>query len=120
VLPHIAAAVGGATTIMLDGGVRRGADIVKALALGADLVLVGRAALYGVAAGGEPGVRRTLQILKSEVDRVLALLGCRSIAELGPQRLFGAVGRGTHSRPAMIALSAKLGSSSSSGSRSPG
>jgi isopentenyl diphosphate isomerase/L-lactate dehydrogenase-like FMN-dependent dehydrogenase len=87
VLPQIAAAVGGRMAIFVDGGVRRGADIVKLLALGADMVFVGRAALYGVAAGGEAGARRTLEILRSEVDRVLAFLGCSSIAELGPQHL---------------------------------
>jgi isopentenyl diphosphate isomerase/L-lactate dehydrogenase-like FMN-dependent dehydrogenase len=89
VLPEIATAVGGQTTIIIDGGVRRGADIVKALALGADLVLAGRAPLYGVAAAGESGVRRALQILKVETDRVLALLGCSSIEELGPHVLHG-------------------------------
>lgn len=83
VLPEIAAAVGSQTTILLDGGVRRGSDIVKAIALGADLVLVGRAALYGVAAAGERGVQRALQILRTEVDRVFALIGCRSVEELG-------------------------------------
>ena len=90
VLPEIAAAVGAQTTIIMDGGVRRGADIVKALALGADLVLAGRAALYGAAAAGESGVRRALQILKTETDRVLALLGCTSIEELGPHVLHAA------------------------------
>jgi isopentenyl diphosphate isomerase/L-lactate dehydrogenase-like FMN-dependent dehydrogenase len=84
VLPQIASAVGDQLAIAVDGGFRRGADIVKALALGADLVFVGRPALYGAAAGDEAGVRRTLQILKNEVDRVLALLGCRTIEELGP------------------------------------
>jgi len=84
VLPRIAAAVGGRMAIFLDGGVRRGADIVKALALGADMAFVGRAAAYGVAADGEAGARRALQILKSEVDRVLALLGCTSLDDLGP------------------------------------
>lgn len=87
VLPQIASAVGDQLAIAVDGGFRRGADIVKALALGADMVFVGRPALYGAAAGGEAGVRRTLQILKNEVDRVLALLGCRSLDELGPQFL---------------------------------
>lgn len=87
VLPQIAAAVGGRIAILVDGGVRRGADIVKLLALGADMAFVGRAALYGVAAAGEPGARRALEILRSEVDRVLAFLGCNSIAELGPQHL---------------------------------
>jgi isopentenyl diphosphate isomerase/L-lactate dehydrogenase-like FMN-dependent dehydrogenase len=89
VLPEIAAAVGAQTTIVMDGGVRRGADIAKALALGADLVLVGRAALYGVAAAGEAGVRRALQLLKAETDRVFALLGCNAVDELGPEYLLG-------------------------------
>jgi isopentenyl diphosphate isomerase/L-lactate dehydrogenase-like FMN-dependent dehydrogenase len=87
VLPPIAAAVGGRIAVFLDGGIRRGADVVKALALGADMVFLGRAALYGVAADGENGVRRALDIMSSEVDRVLAFLGCNSIAELGPQHL---------------------------------
>jgi isopentenyl diphosphate isomerase/L-lactate dehydrogenase-like FMN-dependent dehydrogenase len=102
VLPAIAAAVGERAAILLDGGVRRGADIVKALALGADLVLVGRAALYGVAAAGEAGARRALQILRSETDRVLALLGCGSVDELGPHFLHAA-GKSAHaSRPAKV------------------
>jgi isopentenyl diphosphate isomerase/L-lactate dehydrogenase-like FMN-dependent dehydrogenase len=87
VLPQIAAAVGDRLTIMVDGGFRRGTDIVKALALGADMVFIGRAAMYGAAAGGEAGVRRALQLLRSEIDRVLALLGCCSIEELGPHNL---------------------------------
>ena len=86
-LPHIAAAVGSRLVIMVDGGIRRGSDIIKALALGADMVFVGRAAMYGLAAGGEPGVRRALQLLRAEMDRVLALLGCASIEDLGPQYL---------------------------------
>lgn len=85
VLPQIAAAVGSQLAIMVDGGFRRGSDIVKALALGADMVFVGRPAIYGVAVGGEDGVRQALRILGREVDRVMALLGCCSIAELGPQ-----------------------------------
>jgi L-lactate dehydrogenase (cytochrome) len=84
VLPQIAAAVGGGVALFVDGGIRRGADIVKALALGAHMAFIGRAALYGVAAGGQAGARRALQILKAEVDRVLALLGCNSLDELGP------------------------------------
>lgn len=86
-LPQIVSAVGGQLTIMVDGGIRRGSDIVKALALGADMVFVGRAAMYGLAAGGEAGVRRALQLLRAEIDRVLALLGCASIDALGPQYL---------------------------------
>ena len=87
VLPQIAAAVGGRIAVFADGGARRGADIVKLLALGADMAFFGRPALYGVTAAGEQGARRALEILKTEVDRVLAFLGCSSIDELGPQHL---------------------------------
>ena len=87
VLPQIAAAVGDRMALFVDGGVRRGADVVKALALGADMAFIGRAALYGVAAYGEAGVRRALQILRSEVDRVLALIGCASVTELEPRHV---------------------------------
>ena len=66
----------------MDGGVRRGSDIVKALCLGARAVLVGRAYAYGLAAGGHAGVVRALQILRSDVERTLRLLGCPSIAAL--------------------------------------
>ncbi|HET7595564.1 MAG TPA: alpha-hydroxy acid oxidase [Burkholderiales bacterium] len=81
-LPEIADAVGTRLKIMLDSGVRRGTDIVKALALGADMVFVGRAALYGACAGGEAGTLRALEILRSEVDRVMALIGCPSVEAL--------------------------------------
>jgi len=87
VLPPIAAAVGKRLKIMLDSGVRRGSDVVKALALGADMVFVGRATLYGATAGGEAGALHALGILNSEVGRVMALLGVNSIEELGPQYL---------------------------------
>lgn len=86
-LPQIASAVGDRLAIIVDGGIRRGSDVVKALALGADMVFVGRAAMYGLAAGGEAGVRRALQLLRAEIDRVLALLGCASLHDLGPQYL---------------------------------
>lgn len=82
VLPAIREAVGERLVIMVDGGIRRGADIVKALALGADMAFVGRAPLYGIAAGGEAGALRVLEILREEVDRVLALLGCPGVADL--------------------------------------
>ena len=81
---------------MIDGGFRRGSDIVKALALGAKGVLVGRATLYGVAAAGEAGAARALEILRVEVDRVLALLGCRNIGELGPRHLASVDSLGVH------------------------
>jgi isopentenyl diphosphate isomerase/L-lactate dehydrogenase-like FMN-dependent dehydrogenase len=86
-LPPVVDAVGRRLTVMVDSGFRRGGDIVKALALGADMVFVGRPALYGVSAAGEAGVIRALDLLRSEVDRVLALLGCSSVAELGRQHL---------------------------------
>jgi isopentenyl diphosphate isomerase/L-lactate dehydrogenase-like FMN-dependent dehydrogenase len=73
---------------MVDGGFRRGADIVKALALGADMAFVGRAPLYGIAAGGEAGAARALELLREEVDRVLALLGCPDVAGLGTDFLW--------------------------------
>jgi len=87
VLPEIVDAVGGRIAIMLDSGVRRGTDIVKALALGADMVFVGRATLYGATVAKQAGAEHALALLKSEVDRVLAMLGCRSIGDLGPQHL---------------------------------
>ncbi len=87
VLPEIAAEFGERLTIMIDGGFRRGGDVAKALALGARAVLLGRATLYGLAAGGEAGADRALTILKGELDRVLTLLGCPSVSELGPQFL---------------------------------
>jgi (S)-mandelate dehydrogenase len=87
VLPEIAAAVGNRMSLIVDSGFRRGTDIVKALALGAHAVGIGRPTLYGLIAAGEPGVDRAMQILTSETDRVLGQLGCRSVAELGPQLL---------------------------------
>ncbi len=82
VLPEVVAAVGGRTEVLLDGGVRRGGDIVKALCLGARGVLVGRAYAYGLAAAGGPGVARAIEILKTDVIRTMKLLGCKSVAEL--------------------------------------
>ncbi|MDX2091911.1 MAG: alpha-hydroxy acid oxidase [Kofleriaceae bacterium] len=87
VLPAIAAEFRDKLTIMIDGGFRRGSDIAKALALGADMVLLGRATLYGLAAGGQAGAARALEILRSELDLVLMLLGCPHIADLSPQFL---------------------------------
>jgi (S)-mandelate dehydrogenase len=85
VLPEIVAAVGTRLTVLVDGGFRRGTDVVKALALGAQAVMLGRATLYGLIAGGQPGVERALAILTSEIDRVLGQLGCNSIGELSPR-----------------------------------
>ncbi len=81
-LEPIAKAVDGQAEIILDGGVRRGTDIVKAYALGADAVAVGRAYLYGLAAGGEAGVARAIEILRCETERAMALMGRRSLSEL--------------------------------------
>lgn len=86
-LPGIARAVGSRMTVLMDGGVRRGVDILKARALGAHAVLLGRATLYGVMAGGEPGARRALEILGSELERAMKLCGVRAPAEIGPDLL---------------------------------
>lgn len=83
-LPETVRAIGGKASIIVDGGVSRGSDIAKAVALGAEAVILGRAPIYGLAAGGAPGVARALDILKDELDRTLALTGCRSLAELTP------------------------------------
>jgi (S)-mandelate dehydrogenase len=82
-LPAIAAAVGGRMTLLLDGGVRRGVDMLKARALGAQAVLTGRATLFGAMAGGEPGARRALEILQTELVRAMQLCGVRSVREIG-------------------------------------
>jgi isopentenyl diphosphate isomerase/L-lactate dehydrogenase-like FMN-dependent dehydrogenase len=81
-LPEVVAAVSGRIEVLMDGGVRRGGDIVKAICLGARAVLIGRAYAYGLAAAGQPGVARALEILRSDVERTLRLLGCPSIAAL--------------------------------------
>jgi (S)-mandelate dehydrogenase len=86
-LPEIVAAVGDRLTIVVDSGFRRGSDVVKAMALGANAVMVGRAPLWGLAAGGEAGVARALHLLKEETERVLGQIGCPSFHELGPQYL---------------------------------
>ena len=86
-LPAIRAATGKRLTLMVDSGFRRGSDIVKALALGADMAFVGRATLYGITAGGEAGAAHAIKILRTEIHRVMALLGCSSVAELSPDYL---------------------------------
>jgi isopentenyl diphosphate isomerase/L-lactate dehydrogenase-like FMN-dependent dehydrogenase len=82
VLPAIVEAVGRRMTVMVDSGFRRGSDVVKALALGAHAVLIGRATLYGTASAGETGAARAITLFREEIDRTLALLGCSSIAAL--------------------------------------
>jgi len=81
-LPEVVAAVNGRVEVLMDGGVRRGSDIVKAICLGARAVLIGRAYAYGLAAAGHSGVARALDILREDVERTLRLLGCASIAQL--------------------------------------
>ncbi len=87
VVGQVVAAVGERLTVLVDGGFRRGGDVLKALALGADAVMIGRAALYGLAAGGEAGVTHALSLLRMEMERAMTLLGCHSVDELGPQLL---------------------------------
>ena len=86
-IADIADAVGDELDIICDGGVRRGTHIIKALALGAKAVSFGRPYLYGLAAGGHEGVMKALTIMRTELERDMALLGCRSIAEIGPRQL---------------------------------
>jgi len=86
-LPEVASAVGKRITVLVDSGFRRGSDVVKALALGAHAVQIGRSTLYGVAAGGEEGARRAITIFRDEIDRVMALNGCRSVAEINTDYL---------------------------------
>lgn len=86
-VPEITAAVGNKMTVIVDSGFRRGGDVVKALALGADAVMIGRSTLYGLIAGGEPGVSRAIEILTAEIDRTLGQLGVCSLDELGPHLL---------------------------------
>jgi isopentenyl diphosphate isomerase/L-lactate dehydrogenase-like FMN-dependent dehydrogenase len=81
-LPEIVAAVNGQAEVLMDGGIRRGSDIVKAICMGARSVLVGRAYAYGLGAAGHAGVGRALEILRADVERTLRLLGCASVAEL--------------------------------------
>lgn len=81
-LPEIVAAVGSRTEVLVDGGVRRGSDIAKAICLGARAVLIGRAYMYGLGAAGEAGVARAIAILRADLERTMALLGCKSLAEL--------------------------------------
>ena len=84
VLPEVVAAVGDRIEVLLDGGIRRGGDIAKALCLGARAVLVGRAYAYGLGAAGGAGVTRAIDILQTDLVRTMKLLGCRSVAELDP------------------------------------
>jgi 4-hydroxymandelate oxidase len=81
-LPAVIEAVGGRIPVLVDGGIRRGTDIVKAMAMGAAAVLVGRPVLWGLAVGGAEGVRSMLEMLRTELDEAMALCGCASLAQL--------------------------------------
>jgi isopentenyl diphosphate isomerase/L-lactate dehydrogenase-like FMN-dependent dehydrogenase len=89
VLPEVAEAIGGRAEVYLDGGIRRGTDVAKALALGARAVLVGRPALWGLAADGEEGARHVLEILREEIRLAQVLLGCPSPDDIGPAHVRG-------------------------------
>ncbi|MGB5811847.1 MAG: alpha-hydroxy acid oxidase [Polyangiales bacterium] len=86
-LPDIAAEVGGETLLLLDGGIRRGTDVLKAIALGASAVLVGRPVLWGLAAGGAAGVELALRLLGDEIDLAMALAGCRTLHDISADLL---------------------------------
>ena len=86
-LPHVVREVGGETTVMVDTGIMNGADIVASVALGAKFTLIGRAYLYGLMAGGRAGVDRTIAILRTEIERTMALLGVASLEELEPRHV---------------------------------
>ena len=87
-LPGVVSAIGGKASVLMDGGIRRGSDIVKALARGAEAVMIGRATFYGVCAGGEEGARRALEILSEELVRTMQLCGARNVGEIGSQLIY--------------------------------
>ena len=89
VLPRIIKAVGNRVPVLLDGGVRRGTDVMKALALGARAVLIGRPYLYGLSVGGAPGVARVLEILRGEFEMAMKLSGRRTLAEIDRAVIYG-------------------------------
>jgi len=88
-LPEVAEAVGERATVILDSGVRRGSDIVKALALGAKAVLTGRATLYGTAVGGQAGAEKAIGVIRNEMDKTMAYTGCRGVEEVTTDIFFG-------------------------------
>ena len=87
-LPQVAEAIEGRIPVLLDGGVRRGADVVKAIALGATACLIARPQLWGLSVAGQPGVAHVLDILRREIDRTLGLMGATTLAQIGPDALF--------------------------------
>jgi len=82
VLPGIVEAVGDKTEVLFDGGIRRGSDVVKAIGLGAKAVLLGRGYAYGMAAAGDAGIERAIEIFRADIIRTLKLLGCASISQV--------------------------------------
>ncbi|MBL7518996.1 alpha-hydroxy-acid oxidizing protein, partial [Frankia sp. CNm7] len=92
-LPQIVAALGGQVPVALDSGIRRGGDVVKALALGADVVVLGRAAAMALAAGGEEGVSRLLELFREEISTTVKLLGAAGVDELTGEMIRPAAGR---------------------------
>lgn len=86
-LPEVVEAVGGRVPVLLDGGVRRGVDVLIALAAGADFVMLGRPVVWGLAAGGGPGAGRVLDLVREELDNAMALTGCRSVRDITPRLL---------------------------------
>jgi len=88
ILPEIVHAVKGKMNILIDGGFRRGSDVIKALALGADAILLGRSTLYGTASGGQAGAEAVIELYRREIDRVLGLIGCHDVADLGLDHIF--------------------------------
>ncbi|MCC7252709.1 MAG: alpha-hydroxy-acid oxidizing protein [Hyphomicrobium sp.] len=93
VLPDVVAAVAGRVPLLLDGGIRRGTDVLKALALGASAVLVGRPIVYGLAVNGAYGVAHVLRVLRDEFEIAMALSGCRTLADIGPHLVLLGAGR---------------------------
>jgi L-lactate dehydrogenase (cytochrome) len=91
-LPAVAAAVGDQIEVLLDGGIRRGSDVVKAVALGARAVMIGRAYLWGLAAAGQPGVENVLDILRAGIDSALMGLGHASVHDLSPDDILAPAG----------------------------
>ena len=88
-LPAIAQAVGSDTEVLFDGGIRTGADMLRALALGARACLIGRAYVYGLGAGGKAGVAKAIDILQNELSVAMALTGTTRVADIGPQVVVG-------------------------------
>jgi 4-hydroxymandelate oxidase len=93
VLPEVVESVEGRVDVLLDGGIRRGSDIMKALGLGAKAVLVGRPYLWGLAVDGEAGVRRVMELLRDDLALTMALCGCPSIADIDRSLVAAAPGR---------------------------